>query len=111
MLFRSIKRERFDDLDGLTNESSLRDYTNSVVNNNELGTVTIQNNSGNSYNYDYFTYEKKVNNESYTYMATTVKGNDSFYLITFQTKKTDYSTYKTNFEEWAKSVKVDGAAD
>jgi hypothetical protein len=107
----SVKRERFDDLDGLTNESSLRDYTNSVVNNNELGTVTIQNNSGNSYNYDYFTYEKKVNNESYTYMATTVKGNDSFYLITFQTKKTDYSTYKTNFEEWAKSVKVDGAAD
>lgn len=106
----SVKRERFDDLDGLTNESSLRDYTNSVVNNNELGTVNIQNNSGTSFNYDYFTYEKKVNNTNYSYMATTIKGSDSFYLVTFQTKKDDYSTYKKNFEEWAKSVKVDNKA-
>ena len=99
----SAKKESFDSLDGMTADTELRDYTQSVVDNNELGETQIQTGGA----YDYFTYDKKNGDTDYTYTAMTLKGKDAFYLITFQVKKDDYDSRKGDVESWMKSVKVD----
>lgn len=106
----SVKREKFDDLEGLTKDSSLRDYSNSVVKNNALSDIEVKNFGGTD-GYDYFEYQKKNGGTNYSYLAATAKGKDSFYLITFQARPDDYKNYQSVFREWAKSVRVDNAAD
>lgn len=102
----SVKREKMADLNGLDENSQLRDYTNSVISNNSLSDVTAQNFGGTG-GYDYFSYDKNENNNDLTYFVTTAKGTDSFYLVTMQSKKADYKTHEENFKTWAKSLKFD----
>lgn len=105
----SIKKEAFAELDGLDENSDLRDYTESVIANNQID-ADIQNFGGTS-GYDYFAYEKKVDNADFSYLAATIKGKDAFYLATFQSKKSDYKNYENIFKDWAKSIKVDNKID
>ena len=102
----SVKREKMADLNGLDENSQLRDYTNSVISNNSLSDVTAQNFGGTG-GYDYFSYNKNENNNDLTYFVSTAKGTDSFYLVTMQSKKDDYKTHEENFKTGAKSLKFD----
>ena len=102
----SVKREKIADLSGLDENSLLRDYTDSVIANNSLEGVTAQNYGGTG-GYDYFSYDKKEDNKDVTYLVTTAKGKDSFYLVTMQSKKENYKDNENNFKTWAKSLKFD----
>jgi len=102
----SIKREKFDTLNGMTEESQLRDYTNSVLTNNNLTDISPQNFGGTG-GYDFFVYDKTEQNKKTSYLVVTIKGTDSFYLATFQAAEDDFKTYEENFKTWAKSIKVD----
>ena len=42
-----------------------------------------------------------------TYLVSTAKGKDSFYLVTIQSKKDKYKSNENNFKTWAKSLKFD----
>lgn len=103
----SAKKEMFADLDGVTEDTTLNEYTQSVLTNNQLENTEIKTASG----YEYFTYDKKSGDTDYTYTAMTIKGQNAFYLVTFQVKKADYDGRKTDVENWMKTVKIDVAED
>ena len=102
----SVKREKMADLSGLDENSALRDYTDSVISNNSLADISVQNFGGTG-GYDYFKYDKTEENKDMTYFITTAKGKDSFYLVTIQSKKEQFKDYEENFKTWAKSLKFD----
>lgn len=53
--------------------------------------------------YEYYVDTKKAN---YTYFISLYKAQDSFWLVQFACKSSDFADYEPYFIKWAKSVKV-----
>ena len=53
------------------------------------------------------TYTKEDTGETYYYLSTFHKANDSFWIVQFGTLNTNLDKYEENFFKWAKSVKFE----
>lgn len=88
----------------VTSQSSLEDYMKAVVKNNDLPKKTkIMERE----NYRYISYESGDDkNGKYSFIATTYKKGDQFWLVNFACRKSDDGKLKKQFLEWADSVQL-----
>ncbi len=56
----------------------------------------------------YFEYNafNEAKAKTFTYLTTAYKASDAFYMVQFVCEDNEYETYKPQFMEWAKTVKV-----
>lgn len=102
----TVLKEDFKSLElvGLDLSSTLNDYTNAVIENNNI-TTTAQKIEGTEYKY--FTYERSNSGKDYFYVGVVLKSKDAFWLVNFGCEKTNKSEYEQKFINWAKTIKVD----
>ena len=86
----------------ITSQSSLEDYMEAVVGNNDLpkNTKIMERDQ-----YRYISYESGDDkNGKYSFIATTYKKDDQFWLVNFACRKSDDGKLNKQFLEWADSV-------
>lgn len=82
------------------NIDTLTEYAELVIeNNNANSTVTEENGA------TYFIYEAEANGKEFKYYASVFKTDDAFWLVQFACEKDDFDSNKTQFAEYASSVK------
>ena len=95
-------RESFNLIVGSENYS-LRQYAQSVIDVNNLGSAEITESDG----LTHFEYENKTNGGSFKYIAYVYKTDDAFWLIQFAATDKNVEKYADQITEWAKSVTFD----
>lgn len=100
-------KEEFSNLEvvGLTEDSSIEDYTKVVLANNKMSEDNLKYSDDNKY--IYFEYEKEVSGSNMYYLAVVKKGSDAFWLMNFACKADQKADLQDNFHEYASSIKVD----
>ncbi|MGL5514158.1 MAG: hypothetical protein ACRDBM_13105 [Sporomusa sp.] len=86
---------------GVSTDISLVEYGELVMSSNNFE-ATIEETE----NITYFTYEKQVNGEDYTYMATLHRGADAYWLIQFACETKNFEKLQSQFIDWAKTITV-----
>ncbi|NCA66809.1 MAG: hypothetical protein EOM87_01950 [Clostridia bacterium] len=89
---------------GLNRYSSLLEYMEAVLNNNDYGSVAVQRTESDKFLY--MTYEYTVNNVSYFYLSAVYKGTDAFWLCTFASLSSEKEKFEPKFLAWAETVTV-----
>ena len=87
---------------GLDDSSSLTDYLELVLENNQK-TESLKEDD----NLVYFTYEATVNDKNFFYTTVGYKTSDGFWLFNFACEVENKDIYASKFLEWAKTVKFD----
>lgn len=92
-------KEEFQTL--LPSTMTLESYTKLVLQNNLLNRII---NTRENKDYLYFDYTKTVSGNSFYYIATTHKTDDSFWLIQFCCDKDNKDEFLGKFLEWADTI-------
>lgn len=98
----AVTKESFSDIGSST--YSNKSYMQLVARNNNLNSVTIEENE----TYAYFTYKKTVSGKVFYYFATGRKGPTAYWLIQFGCLEGEADKHQANFEKYAASVTFDG---
>lgn len=92
-------KEEFSLLDG-SSSWSIDSYAQACINANKLGNKKIEHRE----DYAYFTFEKSLSGQSYTYVATCHKAKDAFWLIQLATFTKDFDDLKGDLFKYADSI-------
>ncbi len=82
---------------------TLMDYAALVIKNNKLN-VSAKFDEQN--NLTYINYQKSVSGKNFNYYAVVFKGTDAFWLCQFGCESKNYNSYKSQFVNFAKTIKV-----
>ncbi|MBQ7347579.1 MAG: hypothetical protein IJW55_06435 [Clostridia bacterium] len=85
---------------GLNSQSTVADYADVVIANNQMSDTDVQTKDG----LTYFTYESDASGQTYSYIAAVYKADDAFWLIQFACLKSDYAEQEADMFTYAKSV-------
>ena len=99
-----VLKESFSLMDG-SEDMTLAEYGEMVRNSNSSHSPSSLS-TANGITYFEYSYLNQSENITYRYYTTVHKGSDAFWLIQFVCPDSQYTTQKTNFVTFAKSISI-----
>ena len=86
---------------------TLRQYTELVLNTNNMNGLEISVYDEDGITFEYFEYEKEVSGKNFKYLGVTMKSDSYFYLFNFASENSKFEGFKSQFMDWAKLIEIE----